>query len=124
EGYRKRDVSLRDLAEVLGYPGFWRLAARYWRTGLEEVGRSLSTRAFVRALARLVPEIRVDDVVAAGAGVRAQALAPSGELVDDFWIVERPRALHVLNAPSPAATASLAIAGEIATRAEKRFGLD
>jgi L-2-hydroxyglutarate oxidase LhgO len=124
EGYRKRDVSLRDVGEVLGYRGFWRLAARYWRTGLEEIGRSFSTRAFVRALARLVPEIRLEDVVPAAAGVRAQALAPSGELVDDFWIVERARALHVLNAPSPAATASLAIAAEIATRAEKRFRLD
>ncbi|MBI4600422.1 MAG: L-2-hydroxyglutarate oxidase [Planctomycetes bacterium] len=123
EGYRKSDVSLRDLAEVLAYPGFWRLAARYWRTGYHEMVRSYSRRAFVAALRRLVPEVREEDVKPAGSGVRAQALARTGQLVDDFLIVERPRALHVLNAPSPAATASLAIAGEILRKAEERFEL-
>ena len=123
EGYRKSDVSLRDLGEVLGYPGFWRMAAKYWRTGLGEIVRSYSRGAFVRALSRLVPEIREEDVHPAGAGVRAQALTPAGQLVDDFLIVEGPRALHVCNAPSPAATASLAIAGEIVARAERAFNL-
>ena len=85
--------------------------------------RSFSKRAFVRALQKLVPDLREEDVHPAGSGVRAQALAPTGQLVDDFLIVERPRALHVCNAPSPAATASLAIAGEILGRAEAAFGL-
>jgi L-2-hydroxyglutarate oxidase LhgO len=123
EGYRKRDVGLRDLAETLGYPGFWRMARRHWRMGWDELVRSYSKRAFVRALQRLVPELRPDDVRPAGTGVRAQALARDGALVDDFVIVERERALHVLNAPSPAATASLAIADEIVARAQARFAL-
>jgi L-2-hydroxyglutarate oxidase len=91
--------------------------------GLEEMVRSFSKRAFVRALKRLVPEVLEGDLVAGGSGVRAQALAPSGQLVDDFLIVERPRALHVCNAPSPAATASLAIAEEIMRRAAACFEL-
>jgi L-2-hydroxyglutarate oxidase LhgO len=123
EGYTKTKVRVRDLAEVLAYGGFWRLSARHWRMGLEEIVRSFSKAAFVRALSRLVPEIRADDLTPGGAGVRAQALAPDGKLVDDFLIVERPRALHVCNAPSPAATASLAIAEEIARRAAERFDL-
>ncbi|MGQ9590391.1 MAG: L-2-hydroxyglutarate oxidase [Planctomycetota bacterium] len=123
EGYRKSQVSVRDLAEVLFYPGFWKLAAKYWKTGTGEMVRSFSKRAFVRALAKLVPEIRPEDVRPAGAGVRAQALARSGALVDDFLIAERPRALHVLNAPSPAATAALAIGEEIVRRASEAFRL-
>lgn len=121
EGYTKTRIHPRDLALVLGYPGFWRLARRYWRTGAAEMIRSFSKRVFVRALRALVPEVTPADLVAGGAGVRAQALAPTGELVDDFLIVEGPRALHVCNAPSPAATASLAIAEEIARRAEVHF---
>jgi L-2-hydroxyglutarate oxidase len=116
-------VSLRDLSETLLYPGFWKLAAKYWRMAAGEMVRSYSKGAFVRALARLVPEIRPEDVRAAGSGVRAQALGRSGQLVDDFLIVERPRALHVLNAPSPAATASLAIGDEIVRMAASAFGL-
>ena len=116
EGYRKSQVRPRDLAETLFYPGFWRLARKYWRTGFDEMVRSFSKKAFVKALAKLVPEIRESDVKPGGAGVRAQALSPAGNLIDDFLIAERPRALHVLNAPSPAATASLAIAEEIARR--------
>ncbi|HVR75633.1 MAG TPA: L-2-hydroxyglutarate oxidase [Planctomycetota bacterium] len=123
EGYRKGQWNARDLAGILGYPGFWKLAFRFWRTGLDEVIRSYSKRAFVAALQRLVPEVREEDVRKTGSGVRAQALDPSGRLVDDFLIVERPRALHVLNAPSPAATASLAIGDEIARRAGEAFGL-
>lgn len=123
EGYRKGQWNARDLAGILGYPGFWKLAFQFWRTGLDEVIRSYSKKAFVAALQRLVPEVREEDVRKAGSGVRAQALDPSGKLVDDFLIVERPRALHVLNAPSPAATASLAIGEEIARRAGAAFGL-
>jgi L-2-hydroxyglutarate oxidase len=123
EGYTKLQVSPRDLAEVLFYPAFWRLALTYWKTGIGEMVRSVSKRAFVKALSALVPEIRREDVRRAGSGVRAQALASSGKLVDDFLIVERPRALHVCNAPSPAATASLAIADEIVRRAGESFGL-
>ncbi len=123
EGYKKTQVGLRDLAEVLAYPGFWKLAWRYWPTGLEELTRSFSKRSFVKALARLVPEIREEDLIVGGAGIRAQALRPSGALVDDFVIIDRPRALHVCNAPSPAATASLAIAMEIVNRAAIAFDL-
>jgi L-2-hydroxyglutarate oxidase len=121
EGYTKTRVSLRDLWEILTYPGFWRLVRRYWRTGVGELLRSFSKRAFVRALARLVPDIRRSDLTRAPAGVRAQALARDGALVDDFLIVDGPRSLHVCNAPSPAATASLAIAEEIARRLEARL---
>jgi L-2-hydroxyglutarate oxidase len=116
EGYRKRDINLRDLAETLTYAGFWRLIAKYWRTAAGEVYRSFSKRAFAKALAQLVPEISASDLVPAEAGVRAQALQPDGALVDDFLIIEKTRSLHVCNAPSPAATASLAIAEEIVTR--------
>ena len=116
EGYRWRDVSVRDALETLAYPGFRRLVRRHWRMGLVEVWRSWSKRAFVRALQRLVPEVVEDDLERAGAGVRAQALDPDGTLVEDFRIEERPGEIHVLNAPSPAATASLAIGAFIAAR--------
>ncbi|RMG32556.1 MAG: L-2-hydroxyglutarate oxidase [Planctomycetota bacterium] len=109
EGYRKTDVNLRDLAETLTYPGFLRLAARHWKTGCAEMWRSLSKRAFVRALQRLVPQVRCEDVEPAPAGVRAQALARDGRLVDDFVVASEGRIVHVLNAPSPAATSSLNI---------------
>ena len=114
EGYRWRDVSFRDLADVARYPGFWRLAGRFWRTGAMEVVRSLSKRRFVAALQRLVPEICSADIFRAGAGVRAQAVARDGSLLDDFCIVRGERSVHVLNAPSPGATASIAIGETIA----------
>jgi len=117
EGYRWRDVSPFDLAETVAWPGFWRLAARFWKTGAYEVRRSLSKPVFVRDLQRLVPELREKDVHRAGAGVRAQALDRNGALVDDFRIVTSERAVHILNAPSPAATASLAIGRKIAETA-------
>ncbi|HYX26898.1 MAG TPA: L-2-hydroxyglutarate oxidase [Thermoanaerobaculia bacterium] len=122
EGYRWRDVSLRDLAGTAAWPGFWRLAARYWRTGAYEVRRSLLKGAFVRDLQRLVPEIRPADLQRAGSGVRAQALDAQGRLVDDFHVVRGERAIHVLNAPSPAATASLRIGEEIAGMAVAALG--
>jgi L-2-hydroxyglutarate oxidase len=109
EGYRKSDLNLADLAETLSYPGFLKLAAKYWKTGLGEMWRSASKRAFVRALQRLVPEIREEHLVPAPAGIRAQAIAPDGTMVDDFLIQEADRVINVNNAPSPAATASLNI---------------
>lgn len=118
EGYRKRDVSLRDLGESLLFPGVWRFVARHPRMAGDEVRRSFSRARFGLALRRLVPEIRADDLVPGGAGVRAQAMLPSGELVQDFHIVTGPGAVHVLNAPSPAATASLAIGEELVRLAD------
>ncbi len=123
EGYRRRDIRLQDLGELVGSSGFWRLAFRHWRTGIGEMYRSFNKSAFVRGLARLVPEIRAEDLRPGGAGVRAQALTDKGELVDDFAIADSPRSLHVVNAPSPAATASLAIAEEIVDRASQAFDL-
>jgi L-2-hydroxyglutarate oxidase len=114
EGYRKRDVDLRDLAEVLAFPGFWKLSSRYWREGLDEMKRSLSKAAFVRSLQALIPEITESDLVPAPAGVRAQALKTDGSLVDDFHLLKSERAIHVCNAPSPAATASIEIGRHIA----------
>jgi L-2-hydroxyglutarate oxidase len=109
EGYEKTNVNLRDLAETLTYPGFLRLAAKYWRTGVGEMWRSFSKGAFVKALQRLLPEIRSEHLDPAPSGVRAQALARDGGLIDDFMIVESDRVINVINAPSPAATASLNI---------------
>ena len=109
EGYRKSDVSLRDLADVFSFPAFWRLAGAHWREGRHEITRSFSKAAFVRSLRRLVPEITGADIEPTHAGVRAQALMNDGRLADDFVILTAPRAVHVCNAPSPAATASLAI---------------
>lgn len=116
EGYRKTDINLRDLAESLTYPGFLRLAAKHWKTGLGEMWRSLSKGAFVKALQRLMPEIRADQLVWTPAGVRAQALGRNGQLVDDFLIESADRVINVLNAPSPAATASLNIGSLIVDR--------
>ncbi len=122
EGYRKADVNLRELAEILGYGAFWRLAAKNWWTGAGEVFRSLSKGAFVRSLQRLVPEVREGDLVPAEAGVRAQALKGDGGLVDDFLIVTGERSVHVLNAPSPAATACIPIGESVADRASEKAG--
>ena len=123
EGYTFGRVRPAELAGTLGYRGFWAMAARYWRTGAYEMYRSLSRDAFVRALQRLVPAITSDDVRPGGAGVRAQAVSRDGSLVDDFRIVSGPDAIHVLNAPSPAATASIAIGRHIAGLASDTFGL-
>lgn len=123
EGYTRTSISLRDLAQMATYPGLWRMARKYWRTGMGEMVRSLSKGAFCKALQRLVPELRIDDICPAGAGVRAQALGRDGALVDDFKIVEAERMIHVLNAPSPAATSSLSIGKTIADMAAKHFDL-
>jgi len=114
EGYRWRDVSPADVADVLRFPGTWRLARKFARTGADEVLRSLSRTRFAASLARLVPAVRADDLVRAEAGVRAQAMLPDGSLVDDFLIETAPNQVHVLNAPSPAATCALEIAKHIA----------
>jgi (S)-2-hydroxyglutarate dehydrogenase len=113
EGYRHGDFSLRDTLETLAYPGFWRFFMRYPRMCWDEFKRSYSKKLFCRSLQRLVPELQIDDLEQGGSGVRAQALSPEGELMQDFYFVRREGALHVLNAPSPAATASLSIADEI-----------
>ena len=113
EGYRKTDVNLRDLFDAVTYPGLWRFVARHPRMTALELWQSFSKRRFCRALQKLVPSIRVTDIEPGGAGVRAQAMAREGELIQDFCLIQRPAALHVLNAPSPAATASLAIGEEI-----------
>ncbi len=116
EGYTKTSFSMRDALQIAGFSGMWRLAAKHWRTGMGELWRSWNKGAFVHALQRLVPEIRAEDLAPAGAGVRAQAMKADGGLVDDFHVVEGPGMVHVLNAPSPAATASLAIGEHISQR--------
>jgi L-2-hydroxyglutarate oxidase len=123
EGYRKRDMNLADTLRMLSYGGFWRMARRYWRTGFYEYYRSLNRGAFLRALQRLVPDLQEDHMAPGGTGVRAQAVRRDGSLVDDFAIVEVANAIHVLNAPSPAATASLAIGRHTAALAARSFGL-
>jgi L-2-hydroxyglutarate oxidase LhgO len=123
EGYRMTVIRLTELAGMLAYRGFWAMVSRYWRTGMFEMYRSLSKAAFLRALQALVPDLRATDMLPGGSGVRAQAVARDGSLLDDFAIRESPRAIHVLNAPSPAATASLAIGKHIAALAGKTFAL-
>jgi L-2-hydroxyglutarate oxidase len=120
EAYRKKAFDFRDVAEILTYPAVWRLARRYWRTGATEILRSISKGAFTRGLRKLVPEVEKNDLVPAEAGVRAQALTKEGGLVDDFLIVEGKSSVHVLNAPSPAATASIPIGEYIADRVSDR----
>ena len=123
EGYRHSDINVRDLASSLAFPGFWRMARRNWRNGFDEFRRSFSKPLFVRALQRLVPEIGESDLVPGGAGVRAQALKADGALVDDFQFVPSGKVLHVLNVPSPAATASLAIGKAIVATAAASLSL-
>jgi L-2-hydroxyglutarate oxidase len=123
EGYTKSSLSLRDTSEIMFYRGFWILAFKYWKTGLGEMFRSWNKGAFVKALQKLMPELRKEDIRPAGAGVRAQALEPSGSLVDDFRIIHADRMIHVLNAPSPAATASISIGETISRMAERNFNL-
>ncbi|MGH9081556.1 MAG: L-2-hydroxyglutarate oxidase [Acidimicrobiales bacterium] len=121
EGYRRRDLQVSELRTVLGDPGFRRLARRHWRTGLAEIWRDFDKAAFTRAVRRFVPELRSRDLQSGPSGVRAQAIDPDGALVDDFRLGSAPRILHVRNAPSPAATASLAIARHLVRQAESQF---
>nr|WP_320773728.1 L-2-hydroxyglutarate oxidase [Streptomyces sp. CRN 30] len=122
EGYGRLTVRPRELGSTLAWPGSWHLARRHWRYGAGELRRSLSGAAFAAAVRRLLPAVTEDDLVPARAGVRAQAVLADGTLVDDFLIRETPRAVHVLNAPSPAATASLPIGREVAHRALTALG--
>jgi L-2-hydroxyglutarate oxidase len=124
EGYRRRDIDRRDAFDALTTRAFWRLARRYWRTGLGEVVRDFVPRAFVAAARRYLPELSIRDVEPAQAGIRAQALNANGTLVDDFLFVRSRRTLHVKNAPSPGATSSLAIGGMIVDRAFSELELD
>jgi L-2-hydroxyglutarate oxidase len=116
EGYRKRDINLADLWDALSFGGLWRFMAQHAGMCRDELLRSFSKSRFCASLQRLVPDLQINDLVPGGAGVRAQAMSRNGKLVQDFELIERPNAIHVLNAPSPAATASLAIAAEIAGR--------
>jgi 2-hydroxyglutarate dehydrogenase len=124
DAYTLTTVRRRDLSDALRWPGTWRMARRFWRTGLTELGYAARRRALVAAAARFVPELKPEDVVAGPAGVRAQAVSRDGRLVDDFVFSRTGRTLHVRNAPSPAATSSLAIAREVADQADAAFGLD
>ncbi|TAK05431.1 L-2-hydroxyglutarate oxidase [bacterium] len=123
EGYRKTDVNFFHAWQILSYKGFWSMAGKYWKMGMEEMYRSFSKPAFVKALQRLLPDIRSEDLVPGGAGVRAQAVSATGALIDDFVIEQTGNAIHVLNAPSPGATASLAIGEKIVEMAAKAFSL-
>jgi len=114
EGYTWHDFDFADVADALAFPGLWRFLGKYRQTCWDEIRRSFSRELFCRSLQRLVPEIQPDDLILGGAGVRAQAMSPEGSLVDDFHFVQGDRELHVVNAPSPAATSSLAIGEEIA----------
>src|SRR5580693_6683082 len=124
EGYGRADFSLSDTLNSLSFPGFWRMAGRYWKSGLDEQYRSVSKAAFVTALQKLVPEIRDADLVPGGSGVRAQAITRAGALVDDFQFAQSKNMLHVYNVPSPAATASLAISRILVNMAASAFGWD
>jgi L-2-hydroxyglutarate oxidase len=121
EGYKKSDINLSELGETLAWPGFQKVAAKYWRTGFGEMYRSFSKTAFTKALQKLIPEIQENDLVEGGAGVRAQACDRQGGLVDDFMILEEKKVINVCNAPSPAATSSLAIGETVSKLALARF---
>lgn len=123
EGYRKSDFNIRDCADILSYPGFWKMAANYWKAGAYEMARSFSKKLFLRDLQKLVPAIEEKDLTVGGAGIRAQVVSRDGKLIDDFSILEEKNMIHVLNAPSPAATASFSIGRHIAEIALKQsFG--
>jgi len=124
EGYRKHDFNLRDALSSFTFPGFWRMTGKYWRMGLDETFRASNKKAFTKALQKLVPEIQEEDLVPGGSGVRAQALQADGTMVDDFQFLAGPQMLHVLNVPSPAATASIPIGKAIVKMAQESFGLD
>ncbi|WP_421828227.1 L-2-hydroxyglutarate oxidase [Larkinella sp.] len=121
EGYRKSDINLKEMYETLSWPGFQKVAAKYWETGLGEMYRSFSKSAFTKALQELIPEIQENDLMEGGSGVRAQACDRTGGLLDDFAILETDRAIHVCNAPSPAATSSLSIGLTVSEKALARF---
>ena len=124
EGYTKSKINILELAEILSYKGFLKLAIKYWSAGAGEMWRSFSKAAFVQALQRLIPEIKADDLESAPAGIRAQAVMPNGKLLDDFLIQQNMNIINVCNAPSPAATSSLNIGKHIVEIAGERFGTE
>jgi L-2-hydroxyglutarate oxidase len=121
EGYHMSDVDAKELFESLAWPGFRKVMMKYWKTGMGEFYRSFSKAAFTKALQKLIPDVQEDDLIPAESGVRAQACDKFGGLIDDFKIIEEKRAIHILNAPSPAATSSLSIGKTIAEMASKRI---
>ncbi|MEX2600375.1 MAG: L-2-hydroxyglutarate oxidase [Balneolaceae bacterium] len=123
EGYRKMSFDLEDTLETVNFPGFWKMARKHWRMGLDEWYRSFSKAGFLENLQRLIPAIRLEDLTGSPSGVRAMALQTNGEILDDFYFEQTEQEIHVLNAPSPAATAGLAIGDEIAARAASHFDL-
>lgn len=123
EGYKKNHINLRDCARLAGYRGMWMLGLRHWKMGLYEIYRSMVKKAFVKDVQRLMPAIQEKDLIPGNAGVRAQMVTRSGKMVDDFLIVEKDHMIHILNAPSPAATASLSIGHKVAGRAISHFNL-
>jgi L-2-hydroxyglutarate oxidase len=123
EGYGKLDFSLKDTAEALSFAGTWKFLAKHWRFGLDEYRRAFSKKLFLNRLQKLIPTLEMEDLVPGRSGVRAMALDPDGNMVDDFRIEKGPASIHVLNAPSPAATAGLAIGEEVASLALQHFKL-
>ncbi len=121
EGYRKSQINLRDCMQYLIYPGFWKMAKRFWRSGMEKIHRSMSKRAFVKDVQQLLPQIEEKDLIAGGSGVRAQLVQRDGNLHDDFAIVHKGKTLHVLNAPSPAATSCLSIGNFLSQQISHAF---
>lgn len=123
-GYKKTDIDISQIAEMIFYPGFWKMAKKHYRMGIREFRRSLSKKLFVKSLQKLIPDLTEDDIVPGGSGVRAQALDRDGKLLDDFRIIQTDKMIHVLNAPSPAATASLSIGHTISDMIIKNFKLN
>lgn len=123
EGYNKLSFDMNEAIEMINFPGFWKLSFKHWRMGLDEYHRSLSKKAFVKGLQKLIPSVQEDDLQVAPSGVRAMALKPNGEILDDFYFEVQDRQVHVLNAPSPAATAALAIGDEIVIKLKEAFNL-
>jgi L-2-hydroxyglutarate oxidase LhgO len=123
EGYHKTDFNFKDTAEAFGYKGTWKFFAKHWRFGLDEYRGAFSKAYFLKRLQKLIPSLQSDDIVPGRAGVRAMALSREGSMIDDFKIEARGNAIHVLNAPSPAATAALAIGNAIEEMATRQFGL-
>lgn len=124
EGYGKTDFSMKDTVEAFSFGGTWKFFGKHWKFGVDEYRRAFSKRLFLERLRALIPDLQMDDLVPGRAGVRAMALAPEGEMIDDFKMIHNGNALHVVNAPSPAATASLAVGAEVARQAEQYFGLN
>ncbi|MGQ9642594.1 MAG: L-2-hydroxyglutarate oxidase [Ignavibacterium sp.] len=123
-GYKKTDIDISQIAEMIFYPGFWKMAKKHYRMGIEEFRRSFSKKLFVKSLQKLIPDLTEDDIVPGGSGVRAQALDRDGKLLDDFRIIQTDKMIHVFNAPSPAATASLSIGDTISDMIIKNFKLN